>query len=235
MTNRRFFLVQGTLATTAMFILKPLTTIGGAVSQFTDLNESYGKLALLHTASVSAYADDNVFQYLARLKSNHTNAILLDAGQGMEYETATLPYDVSINRDSRVSAITGNYKILHKGNIKTGVIIAKTGDSDIIQNINSLAAFLKKEKKCTLVVCLSQLGYKNTNNIDDTSLAKNSNDLDIIIGGNVNNFYKHPVVLLNNKNSEVIIHSAAGDFTSMGKIEIDFDNRGRKKNINFTN
>jgi hypothetical protein len=235
MTNRRFFLVQGTLATTAMFILKPLTSIGGAVSQFTEFNGSYGKLTLLHTASVNTYTADNALQYLAKLKSTHTHSILLDAGQGMEYETASLPYDVSINRDSSESAITGDYKILNKGNIKTGVIFAKTADIDMIQKVNSLAAFLKKEKKCTLVVCLSQLGYKNNNNIDDISLAKNSNDLDIIIGGHVNNFHKNPVVLLNNKNSEVIIHSAAGDFASMGKIEIDFDNQGRKKHIYFIN
>lgn len=234
MTNRRFFLVQGTLATTAMFLLKPLTTIGGAVSQFTEFNGSNGKLALLHTASINTYADAQVIQYLTKLKSNHTNAILLDAGQGLEYETGSLPYDVSINRDSSLSAITGNYKILHKGNIKTGVIIAKTGDNDDIDKLNALSLYLKKEKKCTVVVCLSQLGYRNQNGPDDVTLAAKSTCIDIIIAGDAENFPSQPVIALNNNNAEVIIHSSSADSNSCGQIEIDFDAEGRKKHISFS-
>ena len=126
-------------------------------------------------------------------------------------------------------------KIIKKGNIKTGIISTKPGESDVISKVNSLSAYLKKEKGCSVVVCLSQLGYKNKNTPDDITLAKKSINLDIIIGGNTKNFHQQPVILLNNNNEEVIIHSATGDSAAFGKIDIDFNERGQKKHISFTN
>lgn len=235
MKSRRYFLIQGTLATTAMIVLKPLTTIARAASQFTGLSSSYGKLAFLHTANLNAHSDYKVIQYINEIKNNNANAILLKAGQDIQDETGSLTYDASINGGNDLSAITGDYKIINKGNIKTGIISAKAGDSDVIQKINSLSAYLKKEKNCTVVVCLSQLGYKNKNTPDDITLANKSTHLDIIIGGHAENFQTHPVIALNSNNGEVIIHSASGDSFACGKIEIDFDGQGRKKHISFTN
>lgn len=235
MKSRRNFLIQSTLATTAMIVLKPLTTFAEATSRFTGITDSYGKLVLLHTANIRPEMDKKVFEYLNNIKNKNSNAILLNTCNDLKSNSSALVFDASVQGSNDLSAITGEYKIIQKGNLRTGLISAKPGESDVVERINSLAAFLKKEKKCTLVVCLSQLGYKNNNSIDDISLAKKSNDLDIIIGGHADNFHKHPVVLLNNNNSEVIIHSAAGDFNSMGKIEIDFDNQGRKKQISFIN
>jgi 5'-nucleotidase len=94
---------------------------------------------------------------------------------------------------------------------------------------------LKKEKNCAIVVCLSQLGYENKNTPDDITLAKESTDLDIIIGGHAENFHLHAIVALNHNNSEVIIHSASGNSFDCGKIEIDFDKQGRKNHISFAN
>ena len=233
MKSRRNFLIQSTLATTAMIALKPLTTFAKITSHITGITDSYGKLVFLHTASKRPEMDKKVIEYLSKIKNKNSNAILLNACNDLKDNSSSLAFDASIQGSNNISAITGDYKIIQKGNLRTGLISAKPGESDVIQRINSLATFLKKEKKCTIVVCLSQLGYKNNNNIDDTSLAKKSNDLDIIIGGHVDNFHKYPVVLLNNNNSEVIIHSAASDFNSMGKIEIDFDNQGRKKQISL--
>lgn len=235
MTNRRFFLVQGTLATTAMFALNPFTSIGRAVSQFTELNGSYGKLAFLHTANRNALSNYTVIQYINGVKSNNKNVILLKAEQDIQDENGSLSYDASINGSSALSTITGNYKIIYKGNIKTGIICAMPGESDVIQKINSLSAYLKKEKSCTLVVCLSQLGYKNKNTPDDITLANKSTYLDIIIGGHAENFPTHPIVALNSNNGEVIIHSSSGHSFDFGKIEIDFDAQGRKKHISFAN
>lgn len=51
------------------------------------------------------------------------------------------------------------------------IISADPGEGDIIQKINRLSVFLKKEKNCDLVVCLSRLGFKNKNTPDDIFLA----------------------------------------------------------------
>ena len=105
----------------------------------------------------------------------------------------------------------------------------------MIEKVINLSAYLKKEKNCSVVVCLSQLGYRNKNTPDDITLAKKSTHIDIIIGGHANNFQVNPVIALNNSNCEVIIHAAAGDPTAVGKIEIDFDEKGQKKYVSFTN
>jgi hypothetical protein len=234
--SRRYFLIEGGLAATAMFALRPFTGFAGAASPFTGLSNSCGrKLCFLHTGNINPVNDHPAIQYVTNIRNSNAHAILLKAGQINQDETARLVYDASINGSNDRSEITGDYKIITKGNIKTGVISAKPGDSDVVQKINHLSAYLKKEKNCTVVVCLSQLGYKNKNTPDDITLAKQSTHLDIIIGGHADNFHKHPVISLNNNNAEVIIHAAAGDPTAIGNIEIDFDEKGRKSYISFTN
>lgn len=234
MNSRRKFLIQGSLATTAMLALKPFTAIARVTSPFTVLNNSNGKLVFLHTAHVNSYSKNKAIQYIKEIKNKNANAILLKAGQDVQDETGQLAYDVSIHGSNDHSAISGDYKIINKGNMRTGIISAKPGESDIIHKINTLSAYLKKEKNCAIVVCLSQLGYKNNNTTDDITLADKSTHLDIIIGGHAKNFQKNPVIALNSNNGEVIIHSASGDPFACGFIQIDFDKQGRKKHISFT-
>lgn len=232
MKNRRYFLIQGTLATAAMFALKPLTGIGSTISKFTGFNGSYGKLAFLHTADLNGN-DHKAIKYIRDIKNNNRGAILLNAGQSKKDETGLLTYDASINGSNDLFAIEGGYKIITKGNIRIGVISARQDEKNIIQKIKALSTRLKKEKNCTVVVCLSQLGYKNKKSPDDIKLAKETTDLDIIIGGHQENFHAHPIVALNSDNAEVIIHSAAGNSMALGKIEIDFDGLGRKNQVSF--
>lgn len=234
MTSRRKFLIQGGLATTAMLALKPFNALAGISSPFTGLSNGSGKLIFLHTAGINT-GNNQVIQYIANIKNKNAGAILLKAGQTSQEGKSTLTYDASINGCNESSAITGDYKIITKGNIKTGLISAKPGDGDVIEKVTALSAYLKKEKNCSVVVCLSELGYKNKNTPDDITLAKKSTHLDIIIGGNADNFNLNPVIVLNSCNSEVIIDAACGNPTAFGKIEIDFDNRGQKKYLNFGN
>ncbi len=235
MKSRRYFLIQGTLASTAMLALKPLTTIARAASHFNGLSGSYGKLAFLHTANLNPHGDYKIIQYINEIKNNNANAILLKAGQDIQDETGSLTYDACINGDNDLSTISGEYKIINKGKLRTGIISAQPEESDIFQKINTLSTYLKKEKNCAIVVCLSRLGYKNKNAPDDITLAKKSTHLDIIIGGHADNFHTHPIIALNSDNGEVIIHSAASDPAAFGKIELDFDEQGQKKYINFIN
>jgi 2',3'-cyclic-nucleotide 2'-phosphodiesterase (5'-nucleotidase family) len=191
-------------------------------------------LVFLHTANINPSADYRVINFIKEIKNKNANAILLKAGQDEHEETGRLTYDVSINGENDLSAITSDYKIINKGNLRTGVISAKPGETNIIEKVNTLSAYLKKEKNCTMVVCLSGLGYKNKNTPDDITLAKKSRHLDIIIGGHAKNFPTNPIIALNSKDEEVIIHSASGDLFACGIIKIDFDGQGRKKHIGFT-
>jgi 2',3'-cyclic-nucleotide 2'-phosphodiesterase (5'-nucleotidase family) len=235
MHSRRKFLIQGSLATTAMLALKPFNAIAKAASPFTGIsNDSYGRLVFLHTSNLHSGNDNRVIQYINEIKNRNRNAILLKAGQDVQDESGKLIYDVSITGSNESSAITGDYKIITKGKLKTGVISAIPDERGIIQKINTLSAYLKKEKNCAIVICLSQLGYKNKNTPDDITLANQSAHLDIIIGGHSKNFPANPYIALNRNREEVIIHSASGDSYACGLIDIDFDGQGKKKLISFT-
>jgi len=235
MNSRRKFLIQGSLATTAVLALKPFTTFAKTASSFSFLNGSNNKLVFLHTANIHPGNDNQMIQYINEIKNKNSNAILLKAGQEVQDESGKLVYDVSISGSNERSAIAGDYTIIKKGNLRTGVICAMPGERDIVQKINTLSAYLKKEKNCAIVICLSQLGYKNSNTPDDITVATQSAYLDIIIGGHPDNFPANPYIALNSNSEEVIIHSAADTADGFGKIEIDFTEKGQKKNVSFTN
>ena len=222
------------MATTAVLALKPFTSIARIASPFTGPGGSNSQLVFLHTANMNPSRDYEVIKFIKEIKNNNANAILLKAGQDEQEETGRLTYDVSIHGSDGLSAITGDYKIINKGNLRTGIISAKPGETDIIEKVKSLSAYLRNEKKCSIVVCLSSLGYKNKNTHDDLTLAKKSTHLDIIIGGHAKNFQTNPQIVLNSKQEEVIIHSASGDPFGYGKIGIDFNGQGQKKFISFT-
>jgi len=222
------------MATTAVLALKPFTSIARVASVFTGPGGSNSQLVFLHTAHINPSGDYGVIKFIKEIKNKNANAILVKAGQDEPEETGRLTYDVSINGGNDISAITGDYKIINKGNLRTGIISANPGESNIVEKINTLSTYLKKEKNCTIVVCLSGLGYKNKNAPDDITIANKSTHLDIIIGGHANNFHTLPVIALNNNNGEVIIHSASGDPLACGIIKIDFNGQGRKKHIGFT-
>ena len=67
---------------------------------------------------------------------------------------------------------------------------------------------LKKNEKCDLVICLSHLGYryKDENKICDHTIAKNTQDIDLIIGGHTHTFMKNPEVLINKIGKQVLIN-----------------------------
>ena len=99
------------------------------------------------------------------------------------------------------------YKVFKKGNLKigvTGVGIELTGlvpeslygntvYMDPISNASRTAALLKKEKKCDMVICISHLGDKYSDNkVSDEVLAKESEHIDLILGGHTQRFFEKP-------------------------------------------
>ena len=160
---------------------------------------------LIHTGNNPTYINYAERKISSLAKSNH-NLLLLKQ-------------DTSFNED--------NYEIVFRENIITGIIKVQTGDK--ISAINDLSFYLKKEKNCQLVVCLSELGYKNKNGLDDITLAEKSLYIDIIIGKHAINHTPFPIVACNRKREEVIIQHAAENGFGLGNIEIEFDGKTSAK------
>ena len=95
---------------------------------------------------------------------------------------------------------------------------------------------LKKNEKCDLVICLSHLGhrYKDENKICYHSIAKNTQDIDLIIGGHTHTFMKNPEVLINKIGKQVLINQVGCFGLYLGKVDFEFYNKKLKSKF-FSN
>ena len=138
---------------------------------------------------------------------------------------------------------TKKYLILKRGGLKIGIIgltinpdglVAKKNYEgvkylDPIESANQTAAFLKKEKKCDLVICLSHLGYYPKEDIlGDVALAKESRNIDIILGGHTHTFLQQPDRRTNLDGKEVVIQQAGANGIDVGRLDVELENSKRK-------
>ena len=69
---------------------------------------------------------------------------------------------------------------------------------------------------------------------NDIKLAAAFSSLDIIIGGHAEDFHAYPIIAANSIEGKLYYFSA-GNTLGCGKIEIDLDDQGQKKDISFIN
>ncbi|MEO7308796.1 MAG: hypothetical protein ABIX01_00245 [Chitinophagaceae bacterium] len=229
MNTRRKFLLNGSIAATALLVAKPFSSMADSFDSLTCSGFNQQSIVLAHTGNNSS--NSQPLSQIKNLKSNYSNLLMLHAAT-----TAGVPdiaYDATMQTSAANAIRVSDYRVIYKGKIKTGIILADNASASF-SGLNDLAVYLKEERACDLVVCLSQLGFKAGNNSDDLSLAATSTHIDIIIGGHADNFCKLPVIALNSKKEEVIINHSAGADLALHKIEIGYDNRGRKNSVAIT-
>tara|TARA_B100000900_G_scaffold414979_1_gene443285 strand:- start:489 stop:1412 length:924 start_codon:yes stop_codon:yes gene_type:complete len=139
------------------------------------------------------------------------------------------------------------YKIFNKGGIKIGVfgigikldgLVPKELYGNVIyenpiNKSNEIAKYLKREKKCDLIICLSHLGLKyDEDKYSDVLLAQQSKYIDLIIGGHTHSFLKEPIKIYNKEKKEVIINQVGWGGINLGKIDFHF-NRNILLNTTF--
>ena len=136
---------------------------------------------------------------------------------------------------------TQPFKTFEKGGLKIGVfgvgvelegLVSKNlyGDTvylDPIEKANYWAAYLKNEEKCNMVICLSHLGYKaRLNNMDDKVLAKETENIELIIGGHSHTFLDKPDMRKNKAGKSVLINQVGWAGIILGRIDFYFDKKG---------
>ena len=137
------------------------------------------------------------------------------------------------------------YKIFKKGPLKIGILgvgiemeglvpsnlFGNTKYLDPIQQANRYAAELK-QKNCDLIICLSHLGYKyDSNKVSDMVLAKETENIDLIIGGHTHTFLDAPVVVKNKKGEDVLINQVGFAGIQLGRLDFLFEKTSKKKLI----
>lgn len=232
MKSRREFVKNSALAATALIAANPIQALAAAASPFQGIFSSDNKFLLLYTANLQKGDSSNALEFIQR-SAKDANVLLLNAGHASDGQNSALDHDlVFFTAEERP---VPEYRVIHKGGIRTGIIHIAAGEQGAVQKVNRLAAYLKKDKDCRIVVCLSELGYQQKKGTDDLTLAARSTDLDIIIGVHAHNPKRRPTVAFNSQKSEVFIHPVvAGEF-AVGKIEIGFDRQGRKRHVSLMN
>jgi 5'-nucleotidase len=84
---------------------------------------------------------------------------------------------------------------------------------------------LKEQEKCDLVICLSHLGFKYTNDpekVCDVLLAKKTKNIDLIIGGHTHTFLDKPIIETNRDGQPVLINQVGCFGINLGRIDFYF-------------
>ncbi len=130
------------------------------------------------------------------------------------------------------------YKIYYKGPIRIGILgvgIELNGlvpeklygnilYNNPIENANKTASHLKEKKKCDLVICLSHLGNKYAGDkVSDETLAKQSKNIDLILGGHTHTFLSEPIIYKNVDNKNVIVNQVGWAGLKLGKLDFIFN------------
>lgn len=160
---------------------------------------------------------------------------------------ASFPVLVS-NYDFTGTAMEGKakpYQVFKKAGLKIGVLgvgielkglvpenlYGKTIYSDPITALNTNADILKRKEGCDMIICLSHLGDKYPDGkISDEILAKESYDVDLIIGGHTHRFFEKPLIYKNRSNADVIVNQVGWAGIQLGRLDFNFE-RGKKKNL----
>ncbi len=139
------------------------------------------------------------------------------------------------------------YKIIKKGKLKIGItgvgiemkglvpdlLIGNTKYADPVENVNRVAAKLKKDMGCDMVICLSHLGYKykeEENKISDIILAKETENIDLIIGGHTHTFLDAPVEYKNKSGNDVLVNQVGWAGIMLGRLDYEFS-KTKKNNL----
>ncbi len=193
------------------------------------------------------YGGELEFKLMSMLKYDLATLGNHDFDNGIDGLFKQLPHAnfnfVSANYDFKNTVLDTHvkpYQIFYKDGIKIGIfglgveldgmvtknLYKETNYLDPIEITQGVVSTLKQTEKCDLIICLSHLGYKYDdyqNKVSDTSLAKATKDIDLIIGGHTHTFLNKPVVVVKVVGEKVIVNQVGCHGLFLGKIDFYFD------------
>ena len=191
--------------------------------------------------------------YDASIMGNH------DFDNGLEGFKKVLPNAkfpfICSNYDFKNTILDGQtipYKIFNKNGIKVGIfgvgielagLVGKKSYGETVwQNPIEIAQryseFLRNDKKCDLVICLSHIGYDykdDPKKISDKILAAQTDGIDLILGGHTHTFLPEPQSFTNRKGKNVLVNQVGWAGLLLGKIDFYFDKNKKVQNISWNN
>lgn len=148
--------------------------------------------------------------------------------------------------DTALNGKTQRYIVLKKQGIRIGVFglgIELDGMVDPnnyrgihyldpIATANTLAAKLKHDYRCSLIICLSHLGYRYSGSqVSDLVLAANTRSIDLIIGGHTHTFMPKPDHIRNLDGEITTVNQVGFAGINLGRLDYVFERRSGRKQL----
>ena len=173
----------------------------------------------------------------------------LKALPNAKFPFITSNYDFS---NTILDGKTEKYKIFKKDGIKVGLfgvgieldgLVGKkqyqeTKYLNPVEIAQHYADFLRKEKGCDLVICLSHIGYDyrdDADKISDKKLAAQTDNIDLILGGHTHTFLPEPQSFINKSGKNVLVNQVGWAGLLLGRIDFYFDKNKSLQNISWNN
>lgn len=191
------------------------------------------------------YGGELEFKLMSMLKYDAATIGNHDFDNGIDGLYAQLPHAkfsfLSSNYDFSNTVMDSHvqdYKVFNRDGIKIGVfglgieldglvndnLYKETKYLDPIEIATDTSRILKEREDCELVICLSHLGYKySSNKISDIKLAKETENIDLIIGGHTHTFLEKPSVEINKAGKDVLINQVGCYGLYLGRIDFYLD------------
>ncbi len=178
----------------------------------------------------------NMLKYDAATIGNHEfdNGVnsLAEQMQRAKFDILSANYDFS---QTAMDGLSKPYKVFEVDGVKIGVFglgvelnglvnqreYGETKYLPPVEIAQDMTRILKKDEACDLVICLSHLGYQynNSDKISDVSLAAQTQDIDLIIGGHTHTFLDKPTLLKNKVGKNVIVNQVGCFGLRLGQID----------------
>jgi 5'-nucleotidase len=173
----------------------------------------------------------------------------LKALPNAKFPFITSNYDFS---NTILDGKTEKYKIFKKDGIKVGLfgvgieLVGLVGKKQYqetkylnpVEIAQHYADFLRKEKGCDLVICLSHIGYDyrdDADKISDKKLAAQTDNIDLILGGHTHTFLPEPQSFTNKSGKNVLVNQVGWAGLLLGRIDFYFDKNKSLQNISWNN
>lgn len=182
-------------------------------------------------------------------KSNYhaVNLSAADLSQGLTHFSDLLPYInfqmVSCNyhfENQKMKNSLKSYQIFTYGKFRVGV----TGVGEMVNleglrvtnpelSLNKMAAYLKEEQACDLVICLAHLGFDEKMPFNNKKIAESSNNVDLVIGGNAKESKSQLWVLKNKDKEGVLMSNNYNKALSLARVKFSFNTDKQKIGIDL--
>ena len=176
----------------------------------------------------------NLMGYNAATIGNHEFDFGLE-NMARIFRMAKFPI-VCCNYDFRGTPVDGTvtpYYIIEQGGLKIGVLgvcpplaglvatenFGATKYLDPVVEANRIAAQLKQQQHCDLVICLSHLGW-NAEVINDQILIANTRNIDLVLGGHTHTYFTEPRYVNNLDGQPVLCNQMGKNARFVGTLDL---------------